>query len=220
MANAKQKAILKYDPKSYELAALKSGSLTYDEQLKEYARLRNIANKRLEAFERNKEPHIRRAQAYKDNVGRYRLSASQLTERELRYKLNEVSKFVRAKSSSVTGQRRIMEQEIKGLQLRGYDFINKQNYWDFVDFMDDLKEELHTKKIPDSARIANLFGIAEKLNVKPKDLKRDLNKYLKNYDKLEELADSDLEDLSSTDIQNKVNAIIGKKNKTKGRRKK
>lgn len=220
MANAKQRAILKYDPKSYELAALKSGSLTYDEQLKEYARLRNIANKRLEAFERNKEPHIRRAQAYKDNVGRYRLPASQLTERELRYKLNEVSKFVRAKASSVTGQRRIMEQEIEGLHVNGYNFINIHNYWDFVDFMDKLKEELHVKKIPDSSRVANLFGIAEKLDVKPKDLKKDLNRYLKYYDDIEDFAkDENLENMTSKQIKERIGVILEGKAKEKAKKK-
>lgn len=212
MANAKQKAILKYDPKSYELAALKSGSLTYDEQLKEYARLRIIANRRLQAFERSQEPHIRKAEAYKQNVGRYTLPATQLTERQLRYKLNEISKFVSAKASSVSGQKRIMKQQIEGLKLRGYTFINKDNYWSFVDFMSDIKEELHTKKIPDSSRIANLFGIAEKLKVKPKDLKRDLEKFKKHYDALEELSENPkLKDMGSKQLKDVVNKIIKSK---------
>lgn len=209
---AKRYTILTYDPKTYELEALKAGSLTYKQQLKEYARLRNIANRRLEAFERNPEPHIRKSEAYKQNVGRYTLPATQLTQRQLRGALADISKFVSSKSGSVTGQRRLMNQKIEALHRSGYDFVNKQNYWEFVDFMEQAQSAYAGMNIPDSDTVIDLFDIVKnkaKIKVSPKKLGRDVRKFVKNAKKIRDIGSKiDEGSLSSEQAKALINSIL------------
>lgn len=192
MAKA-SKTVLKYDPRTYELDALKSGSLSLDEMQKEYARLRNIANARLNRFDSPRNAKLKQTQQYKQNVGRYRIPATQLTERQLAKKLTDVADFLQKKGSSVSGARSIITKEIDALHLQGYDFINKSNYWEFVDFMDEIQTRYRNKKIPDSDRIVELWGNAQKLKVSNKQLLKDIDKWKKHRNQIEKLV-SDVED--------------------------
>ena len=104
-------------PEAYYPEALRSGTLTPKEMRSHYSYLRQIANKRLQNFVGTE---FEDAQSYIKNVGKFVPLSEINNERELMFKLYEVNKFVRARSSSVTGLKRIQNETIETFHDRGF----------------------------------------------------------------------------------------------------
>ena len=179
MAKRKQ-ATLKYAWYEYTPEALQSGSLSEKEIRDEYRRLRNIANKRIERLEK---AGYEQTQTYIRNVGAYK-SPSNYTVPELQYKLYQISKFVAAKSSTVSGMRLIEKEAIETLQEKGLGRIN--NLQEFGDFMSWARTKYKSSEF-DSERAAEIFNEAKRRNIGIEEIKKDYELYRDNYNQFTEL---------------------------------
>ena len=179
MAKRKQ-ATLKYAWYEYTPEALQSGSLSEKEIRDEYRRLRNIANKRIERLEK---AGYEQSQTYIRNVGAYK-SPSNYTVPELQYKLYQISKFVAAKSSTVSGMRLIEKEAIETLQEKGLGRIN--NLQEFGDFMSWARTKYKSSEF-DSERAAEIFNEAKRRNIGIEEIKKDYELYRDNYNQFTEL---------------------------------
>lgn len=179
MAKRKQ-ATLKYAWYEYTPEALQSGSLSEKEIRDEYRRLRNIANKRIERLEK---AGYEQTQTYLRNVGAYK-SPSNYTVPELQYKLYQISKFVAAKSSTVSGMRLIEKEAIEALQEKGLGRIN--NLQEFGDFMSWARTKYKSSEF-DSERAAEIFNEANRRNISIEEIKKDYELYRDNYQQFTEL---------------------------------
>lgn len=177
---AKKIATLKYAWYEYTPEALQSGALSDKEIKAEYRRLRNIANKRIERLGK---AGYEQTQAYLRNVGSYK-SASNYSMAELQYKLYQISKFVSAKSSTVSGMRLIEKEAIETLQEKGLGRI--KNLQEFGDFMSWARTCYKNSEF-DSERAAEIFNEAKRRNIDIEEIKKDYELYQDNYEQFTEL---------------------------------
>lgn len=179
MARKKQ-ATLKYAWYEYTPEALQSGVLSEKEIRDEYRRLRNIANNRIDRLEK---AGYGQTQAYLRNAGAYK-SASNYTMAELHYKLYQISKFVTAKSSTVSGMRLIEKEAIETLQEKGLGRI--KNLQEFGDFMDWARTRYKNSDF-DSERAAEVYNEAKRRSIDIEEIKNDYELYRDNYRQFTEL---------------------------------
>ena len=177
---ARKKATLKYAWYEYTPEALQSGVLSEKEIRDEYRRLRNIANKRIDRLEKAR---YEQTQTYLRNAGAYK-SASNYTMNELHYKLYQISKFVAANSSTVSGMRTIEKWAIKTLQEKGLGRI--KNLQEFGDFMEWARTRYKNSDF-DSERAAEVYNEAKRRNIDIKEIKKDYELYRDNYRQFTEL---------------------------------
>ena len=102
---------------------------------KEYSRLRSVANKRIDrlvkaGFGSSKEVGY--------NEGLYIPLAKVESRRELVMLLSQVSKFLAAKRSTVTGQRESIRRSVATWNRKGVN-VNASNFSKFVELMTTLK---------------------------------------------------------------------------------
>ena len=179
MAKRKQ-ATLKYTWYEYTPEALQSGSLSEKEIRDEYRRLRNIANKRIDRLER---AGYTKTQTYLRNAGAYK-APSNYTMAELQYKLYQISKFVSAESSTVSGMRRIEKQTLEKLHEKDLGRIT--NLQEFGDFMDWARTKYRNSEF-DSERAAEVFNESKRRRIDIEEIKKDYELYRDNYKKFTEL---------------------------------
>lgn len=179
MAKIKQ-ATLKYAWYEYTPEALQSGSLSEKEIRDEYRRLRNIANKRIDRLGK---AGYGQTQTYLRNVGSYK-APSNYTMAELQYKLYQISKFVSAKSSTVSGMRLIEKEAIETLQEKGMGRI--KNLQDFGDFMSWARAKYKSSEF-DSERAAEVYNEANRRRIDIGEIKKDYEVYRDNYKQFTEL---------------------------------
>ena len=103
---------------------------------KEYTRLRDIAEKRLKTM---KKSEFRTSIAYQLNANKYKKLRNMRSEKEMISLLSDLSKFVSARSSKVTGQRAIIKDRLSTLHENGYTFVNRENLAEFGRFMNYIK---------------------------------------------------------------------------------
>ena len=147
--------------------------MTKREARAEYARLRKIANRRLEALMRNY-PKSEVARRYRK--GFQPLSKEEKTTRIYK-KLYEVARYLNTASGSVTGQRTARKKQLETLHEHGYLFVNKRNLDQFNEFWRTVRAHGDARRY-DSERVAVLFGKAKKKRLDPQAVARDFEKYL------------------------------------------
>ena len=185
----------------YHYEAFKYGNVSREELRKEYSRLRQTANKRLQRMEGTR---FEKSQTYLKNAGRYTTlaqiekdalaHAQNLTpEARQKYvdmhvakKLADMYKFLTAKTGSIRGMQRAENELIQSLRDRGLTFINKSNIQQFGEYMEYMRA-LHNGRQYDSERAAELFGTATKKGVDPMEIAADYE-FWKQHD--EELANT------------------------------
>ena len=172
-------------PEYYYPEALRSGTLTPQEMRTHYSYLRKIANKRLKRFVGSE---FEDAQSYIKNVGKFVPLSEINNERELMFKLYEVNKFVRARSSSVTGLKQMRNEAIETFHDRGFTWINKNNIKQFGDYMEYMRSKYGAKQF-DSERASELFGMitSDKVGLNVEDIQNDFKFWSKHADELSQL---------------------------------
>lgn len=183
----------------YHYEAFTGGNVSREDVRKEYSRLRQTANKRLQRMEGTR---YEATQTYLRNAGKYgtleqiekqaRANAKNLKpEAAQKYvdaviakKLADVYKFLTAKTGSIRGMQKVENEIIQTLNERGYTFVNKKNIQQFGEYMEYLRA-VHNGKQFDSERAGELFGIAAKKGIPPEQIAQDFE-YWKNH--TEELA--------------------------------
>lgn len=178
-------ATLRYPPEAYVPSVGRMSMYMTEAQMRaEYSRLRSIARKRLERFEGSE---FTDTQQYRLNVGRYKPLKEVQSRAELAGLLADVSRFVTARTGSVSGLQRQRTQSLASLHEHGYTFVNRKNFKQFIDFMEDWRT-VDKNKIYDSARVADLFSEAKRQRVSFEQLKKDFKFWLdNNYENLNRL---------------------------------
>lgn len=131
----------------------------------EYARLRKIANRRLERLGASEFANSR---TYQNWSSGFEALPPDAPERDIRKALYDVGRFVNLKTSSISGARKARQEFIETMHERGYTFINKGNAAKFGDFMAAVKTH-QTYKGYDSERVAALFGLLTYKRIDPED---------------------------------------------------
>ena len=172
-------------PEAYYPEALKSGTLTPQEMRSHYSYLRHVANRRLQRFVGSE---FEDAESYIKNVGKFVPLSEINNERELMFKLYEVNKFVRSRSSSVSGLKDIRNETIETFHDRGFTWINKGNIKQFGDYMEYLRTKYGSKQF-DSERSAGLFGMiaSGRVGLNVEDVQKDFKFWSKHADELSKL---------------------------------
>ena len=185
----------------YHYEAFTGGNVTSDELRKEYSRLRQTANKRLDRMQGTK---YEKSQTYLRNAGKY-TTLAQIEKEALKHakklspeaaqkyvdahvakKLSDLYKFLTAKTGSIRGMQRVENEIINTLNERGYTFINKKNIQQFGEYMEHLRI-LHNGRQFDSERAGELFAIAEKKGVSPDQIAEDFEYWKQHAEELDKL---------------------------------
>ena len=148
--------------------------MTKREARAEYARLRKIANRRLEALMR----HYPKSEVAK----RYRKGFAPLgrAERSSRIykKLYEVARYLNTATGSVSGQRTARKKQLETLREHGYTFVNKKNLDEFNEFWRTVRAHGGSAVDGQSETIAELFAKAKKAKLDPQTVAKAFEKYL------------------------------------------
>ena len=165
----------------YTKSAVSSGEWTDAEIRREYSRLRDIAQKRLQTLARN-EPN---SYAYKKNVGAYPVLAEAGTEgaKEL---LPQLARFIAAKTGTVKGIRAQRSAAIETLQEHGYDFINKSNIRQFGEFMEAYRADKSLQVIG-SPTVVSLFEAAKERHMNIEEIKDQFAMWLEGLPELQQV---------------------------------
>lgn len=121
---------------------------------KVYSRLRSIANKRID---RLKKAGLGSSREVSYNDGVYIRLAEVESRRELVILTSQVSKFLHAKRSTVTGQRESIRRSVATWNRKGVN-VNASNYSKFVDLLTTLKSVYGTVYYEASVDLWEDFG--------------------------------------------------------------
>ena len=140
---------------------------------KEYSRLRSIARKRLQ---RLSEGGYEMTTAYRMNQNRYRtLKELNDSPKQLAERLSDLSRFISARSSTVTGQKGIEQDRITSLHEAGYTWINRKNIKAFGEFMNYVKALFpkHPSATPELAdQLFSGYRILRKREFSPESMQK------------------------------------------------
>lgn len=151
--------------------------MTASEVSKAYSGLRSIANKRLSRLE---------SQGL-GTSGSYRFPKVRgLSENQMRQQLAEVSRWVRDPRHTVRGEKSYISTELESLHNMGYDFIDESNFYQFTEYMDDLRDQYGAKAF-DSGDAADVFNNAQKIGIDPEVVKENFEYFVSNLDALERM---------------------------------
>lgn len=106
---------------------------------KEYSRLREIANRRLNRLQASEYKETDLAKEY---AGGFAILAE---VEDLPRELTALARFVASERTSVTGLKRIEKQTISTLQQHGYTFVNAGNVGQFGAFMEEMRQAGYSK---------------------------------------------------------------------------
>lgn len=168
-----------YSPGTYTRIGLRN--LSDKELEREYTRVRRDAQERLRAFARSSDPDIRGAAVVAEKAGLY-LNRAQIKavgggRALMEDLLIDAYRFVSAKTSSVSGFRRMREKQVASLQAKGYDFVTADNIKEFGEFMDFFKSRKDAKAYG-SGTVALAYNQAVAQGISPASLKAHFKFYL------------------------------------------
>lgn len=141
----------------------------------EYSKLRSTANKRLQRLEA----------AGLGDRGKFRFPVIKgKTDAEIAAQLADVSRFLKDPRTTVTGEKKFVEGELKMLREKGYDFVDRSNFYDFIKFMDEKRAEVGGKLF-DSGDAADVFNEGQRLNIPVEVLKKNYDFFAENLSAME-----------------------------------
>lgn len=180
-------AKLTYDPNWYIPTKIKAEIAENRASVrKEYTRLRDISQKRLK---RLKAAGLDDTQAYLKNYKHYPKLKDIKSDAELASRLSDLSRFITAKGSTVSGQKDIMKKSLSTLHDTGYTFVNESNFRDFGKFMEEYRNQMLDMSY-DSGDAVDLYGVVVKHQLDPEKVKADFEFWLENLDRAEKLRKS------------------------------
>ena len=156
-----------------------------DKQIRaEYTRLRDIAQKRIKRLGESEWRSSETYQRYKEGFPKL----SQIPNRtNLSYELAKLSRFVSAKTTTVSGLKHQRTEQLKSLKKHGYEFVNKENIDKFGQFMEEFRnKELGWRK-EGSPIVVELFYQTERLGLDPKVVARDFDYWLSNLETIAQI---------------------------------
>lgn len=141
---------------------------------KEYTRLRDIEQKRIK---RMAGTEWEDTEVYRKNAGQYPKLADLKSDVDLVYKLSDLSRFVRAKTSTISGLKERRAQALETLYEHGYEFVTEENYNSFGKFMEEYRTQHYDEMYP-SGDAADSYYLTEIHQIEPEQLFKDFKFWL------------------------------------------
>ena len=178
------KAALTYNRSWYTPVQIRSTMRAGSKDVrKEYTRLRDIAQKRLK---RMAAAGYGNTQMFKMNINKFPKLKDIGSPEELAQRLSELSRFVMAKESTISGMKSANQKRLDTLLEHGDDFVTKENLMDFGEFMEEYRLQALDMEY-DSGDAAEVFSMLEKHEISLDDVREDFEYWLENKEALEEL---------------------------------
>ena len=179
---------LKYSEDFYQPSAIRNymregGKEAEAAVRKEYTRLRDIAQKRLK---RMGETMWADTQTYQRNVNHYPKLKDIQSQSELAARLSDLSRYIEAQTSTISGMEQQMKKSLKTLHENGYMFVTRENYLDFGKFMEEYRFQIQDEEY-DSGDAAETYGVLEKHKISVELIKNDFEYWIANRETLDKL---------------------------------
>lgn len=152
--------------------------LSREQMEQQYDKMRKRVIKNLERIERSE---FASENFYKQYYGRFQAEASQLSERELAFNLQDLAYFTASKRSSYSGAREQRREAVRSMKKAGYDFVTYKNYPEFAEFM-ELVKTAYTEHIYDSKMIVEWYA-QHKEGIEPGELLEDFSAWVSKNEK-------------------------------------
>lgn len=176
---AERKAGLKYSFRQYTVYANRIGAgIPQNEIKKEYTRLRDILNKRIQRI--NKSDFAGQGIAGQFPQGLPKLA--EIAPEDLPYLLQQAATAINSRSGSLKGLQMRQSETIKSLRERGYTNIDESNLRQFGRFMEESRDR-GLEKIYGSDAIAEMYDSLVAIGVSPESIMTDFKWWLDNIDK-------------------------------------
>lgn len=188
MANSTtKKTVLKHDPAWYTPSHTLSKSVSSAELRSEYKRLRDVARHRLRSFEKSEGGYWKGSEAHMQLKEAYQGGAMRgLSDQEIAMRLSDLSRMLIDYRASVAGLRAQRNQALDTLQQNGYEFVTKENYKDFGEFMREYREQ-KLDRIYDSGDAAETYRAIRDKGLILKAIRRDFEFWIENRDVLDNM---------------------------------
>ena len=178
---AERKAELKYSFRQYTVYANRIGAgIPQNEIKKEYTRLRDILNKRIQRI--NKSDFAGQGISGQFPQGLPKLA--EIAPEDLPYLLQQAATALNSRSGSLKGLQMRQSETIKSLRERGYTNIDDSNIRQFASFMDEARDR-GLEKIYGSDTIATMYDSIVALDISPEAIMQDFSWWLDNIDMAE-----------------------------------
>lgn len=141
---------------------------------------------------------------------------AEMSDEETRQMLLDTSVWLRNKYSKAAEVRRKNRQAMKAFRKMGYQFIDETNIIDFLEFMDDMKEQYADKNY-EYTRIAEAYDLAQKYQIPEEELRRDFENWMKDTKTLPRI-EALGEGATSADVRNLVKGDAMRYDKKKSSR--
>lgn len=175
---AERKAELKYSFRQYTVYANRIGAgIPQNEIKKEYTRLRDILNKRIQRI--NKSDFAGQGISGQFPQGLPKLS--EIAPEDLPYLLQQAATALNSRGGSLKGLQMRQSETIKSLRERGYTNIDDSNIRAFASFMEEARDR-GIEKVYGSDSIATLYDSIAALDISPQTVMSDFNWWLNNID--------------------------------------
>lgn len=109
-----------------------------------------------------------------------------MSEEQMRQGLAEVSRWIREPSHTVRGYKSRRSEMLDAFHEKGYDFVNEENYEDFINYMEELREE-YGSKVFDSSAAADVFGQTQRIGIDPDTVKKNFDYFADHLDELDRM---------------------------------
>ena len=178
---AERKAELKYSFRQYTVYANRIGAgIPQNEIKKEYTRLRDILNKRIQRI--NKSDFAGQGITGQFPNGFPKLS--EIAPEDLLYLLQQAATALNSRGGSLKGLQMRQSETVKSLRESGYTNITDSNIRAFANFMEEARDR-GLEKIYGSDTVATLYDTIVALDISPQAVLIDFAWWLDNIDKLE-----------------------------------
>lgn len=175
---AERKAELKYSFRQYTVYANRIGAgIPKNEIRKEYTRLRDILNKRIQRIQES--TFANQGIAGKFPGGLPKLA--DIAPEDLPYLLQQAATALNSRGGSLKGLQMRQSETVKSLRERGYTNIDDSNIRAFASFMEEARDR-GLEKIYGSDSIATLYDSIAALDISPQSVMSDFNWWLNNID--------------------------------------
>ena len=176
-----RKAELKYSFRQYTVYANRIGAGIPEKEIKkEYTRLRDILNKRIQRI--NKSDFAGQGIAGQFPQGLPKLA--DIAPEDLPYLLQQAATALNSRSGSLKGLQMRQSETVKSLRERGYTNIDDSNIRQFASFMDEARDR-GLEKIYGSDTIATMYDSIADLDISPEAIMQDFAWWLDNIDMAE-----------------------------------
>lgn len=178
---AVREASLKYEYRQYTVYANRIGAgIPKGEIRKEYTRLRDILNKRIQRIQES--TFANQGIAGKFPGGLPKLA--DIAPEDLPYMLQQAATALTSKSGSLKGLQQRQQSAIESFRERGYTQINESNFKEFVNFLEEAKER-GLSKVYGSDSVVNLYENSQAMGLSPDEVMQDFNWWAENIEKAE-----------------------------------